>query len=102
MQIMRLENPQDPTICGILCIFPSQARKQAVFTQSKPYPLDTLALAKDMAARVLDTLLREGLLDDAERTNWTSAVAGIQHHIKGWQEALARAQRAAGEAQVIQ
>lgn len=94
MQIHRLENPHNPQVGGILCIFPSQARKQATW-QHETANVDSLALAKDVAARVLDSLMRDGLIDDAERTNWVSAVAGIQHHIKGWQEALRKAQRAA-------
>lgn len=88
MQIARLENPQNPEVGGILCIFNPTLQKTATW-QSKTPIADTLQLAKDCAKQLLHQLLQSGHVAEADFTNWTSAVAGIQHHIKTWNKALA-------------
>lgn len=82
----RLESAaSDPCAGGLLVTFPSGARK--VLAWRHVGDVDELGLAKDLAARALDSCLRERRPEDAERTNWTSFAAGALRHVKDWARA---------------
>lgn len=93
MQLYRLDSSQSPDHGGVLCVFPSGARKQVAWHYKGPIP-DTLALAKKCVAHLVDHCLQAGLVDDLERTNLVSAVAGVQAVIQQHNEAARRAQAA--------
>lgn len=79
----RLESAtSDPCAGGLLVTFPSGARK--VLSWRYAGQVDELGLAKDLAARALDSCLKEGRQGDAERTNWASFAAGALRHVKDW------------------
>jgi hypothetical protein len=83
--LQRLESP-DPSIGGILFVFPSGLTKQITWKASRPIA-PTLGAAKSYAARVLDSLLSDNQSDDAERTNWASLTAAVQRHLEDFNRA---------------
>lgn len=79
----RLESgTSDPCAGGLLVTFPSGARK--VLAWRHEGDCDSLGLAKDLAARALDSCLREQRVADAEATNWASFAAGALRIVKDW------------------
>jgi hypothetical protein len=84
--LQRLES-DDPRIAGIALTFPSGAAKQITWQCDRPIA-PTLDAAKEYAAAVLDALMREGRIDDAERTNWASCTAAIKKHLEDFNDAL--------------
>lgn len=89
MQLYRLDSSQSPDHGGVLCVFPSGARKKITWTYKGPIP-DTLATAKQCVAQLVDHMLQAGLVDDLERTNLPSAVAAVQAVIQQHNEAVRR------------
>ena len=85
-ELRRLE-ADDATIGGVLFTFPSGISKSASW-KSEMRIGDTLAMAKDITARVLAQLLEEGRSDDANATNWASCVAAVQKHVSDWNNTL--------------
>lgn len=73
--LQRLES-DDKRHGGVVLTFPSGAAKSVTWSTGEPIhpPLDA---AKGYAAQVLDALMREGRIDDADRTNWASVVAAM-------------------------
>lgn len=62
--------------------FPSGARKTLAWRHEGE--VDALGLAKDLAARALDSCLREHRAEDANSTNWASFAAGALRIVKDW------------------
>ena len=82
----RLESAtSDPCAGGLLVTFPSGARK--VMAWRHRGDVDELGLAKDLAARALDSCLQDGRVRDAESTNWASFTAGALRIVKDWARA---------------
>ena len=80
----------DPEIGGILFVFDNGLSKAASWRSAVPVD-DTLELAKQCVAQVLDALLKDpapAAQEAARSTNWASAVAGCQKHIADWNAAL--------------
>lgn len=105
----RLESAaSDPCAGGLLVTFPSGTRKVLAWRHSGE--IDALGLAKDLAARALNSCLQEGRARDAEATNWASFAAGALRHVKDWARArpsgslplVERAGGGAGEAPKLQ
>lgn len=90
-QLFPLEAPDNPRIGGILFRFPSGTNHELRWEYALPV-VDTLGVAKHLAARVLDELMKAGKEDDIGRTNWTSMTAGIQKMVKDWSDKLRKAQ----------
>lgn len=65
--------------------FPSGVRK--VLAWRHEGQVDALGLAKDLAARALDSCLREQRTADAELTNWASFAAGALRVVRDWEAA---------------
>lgn len=63
---------------------------KALQWESKTPIRDSLAMAKELAAKALDSCMREGRTDDAERTNWASAAAAMQRMVRIWNAKLER------------
>jgi len=93
--IYRLEN-NDLSIGGIAIDFGNNVCRAVSWTSAQPVD-NPLELAKDCAARVLDGLMREGLVSVADGTNWPSVVAAFQRHISDWNDKLRGQWRAAVE-----
>lgn len=92
----RLESAaSDPCAGGLLVTFPSGARK--VLAWRHQGDVDEMGLAKDLAARALDSCLREGRPEDADRTNWASFAAGALRIVKDWARARPAAARIPAE-----
>lgn len=87
MQLYRLDSSQSADHGGVLCIFPSGAKKRITWRNKGPIS-DTLALAKKCVATLFDHMTESGLHDDMERTNIPSAVAAIQAVIQQHNEAV--------------
>jgi hypothetical protein len=83
--LIRLEDPRHPTVGALAITFPSGACKALQWRSEAPIA-DSLALAKDLAARALQTCLDERRTDDAERTNWASVTAAAHRIVKDWNE----------------
>jgi hypothetical protein len=82
----RLESAaSDPCAGGLLVTFPSGVRKTLAWRHKGE--VDELGMAKDLAARALDSCLRERRIDDAERTNWASFAAGALRIVRDWARA---------------
>jgi hypothetical protein len=82
----RLEG-NEPETGGILFDFGNGLIKAASWRSPTPVD-DSLELAKQCAAQVLQSLI-EGNHEAAIRdTNWASAVAGCQKHVSDWNQAL--------------
>jgi hypothetical protein len=75
----------DPRIGGFVVEFPSGARKSAHWISDAPFQ-DTLDAAKQYTAKLIDSCLKQGLIDDLERTNIPSLVAAVQQIIMDWNE----------------
>lgn len=91
MEIHLFENadPRAPRAGGVLCTWPSGARKVISWVHQRAIVgPDVLAMAKRCAAAALQSCLNEHRLDDAERTNWTSATAAIAAHVRTWSSRL--------------
>lgn len=87
-RLIRLESVNsDPSIGGFAIEFPSKNCKSVSWRSEAPI-VDTLAAAKEYAAKALQTCLDEGRRDDAERTNWASVTAAVQHVIVEWNAKL--------------
>lgn len=86
MQMYRLDSSQSADHGGVLCIFPSGAKKQIAWSNKGPIN-DTLTMAKKCVATLIEHMMEAGLHDDLERTNIPSAVAGIQAVIQQHNEA---------------
>lgn len=84
-ELYLLDSPTDPTIGGVAIKYPSNATKSATWRSETPIA-DTLAMAKQIAAQLLQERLDTRNPDDAERTNWVSVTAAIQAHVKTWNE----------------
>lgn len=87
----------DPETGGILFVFDNDLSKAASWRSAVPVG-DTLELAKQCVAQVLDALLKDPSPQAqaaARNTNWASAVAGCQKHVSDWNEALRAAIRKA-------
>lgn len=82
----RLEG-NDPEIGGILFVFDNGLSKAASWRSAVPVD-DSLELAKQCTAQVVQALLAGGHHDAVRNTNWASAVAGCQKHISDWNQAL--------------
>ena len=94
--LRRLEG-NGPETGGILFVFDNGLSKAASWRSVTPVD-DTLELAKQCAAQVLDELLKDpapAAQAAARNTNWASAVAGCQKHISDWNQALRAAIRKA-------
>ena len=76
---------------GIALIFDNGLAKQTVWKSDTPIH-DTLAMAKDCIAQVLDSLMKSPSSPAVEaairNTNWVSAVAGAQHQVIEWNRRL--------------
>lgn len=87
----RLEG-NSPEIGGILFVFSKNLAKSAQWQSLQP--VDPLEMAKACVAQVLDSLMKTAS-PEAEsairETNWVSAVAGCQHHVKEWNARLRQA-----------
>lgn len=82
----RLESStSDPCAGGLLVTFPSGTRK--VLAWRHQGEVDAMGLAKDLAARALDSCLREQRPRDAELTNWASFAAGALRVVRDWDAA---------------
>ena len=79
-ELHRMEHPTNPKSGGVLFSFRSDLQKIASFTDLRE-DTDVVALAKDMAARVLQALLDSGEVKEAESVNWVSVVAGVSRHV---------------------
>ena len=76
---------QDPKIAGFLITFPSGLSKEVLWKSAVPAP-DPVRAAKEFAAGLLDQLLQEGRIDDADRTNWPSVVAAVAKIVRDFNE----------------
>jgi len=77
----------EPNVGGFVAEFPSGAMKSVAWRTGAPIE-PTIDAAKKYTADLITALQKEGLSDDLNRTNWTSAVAAIQHIISQWNEKL--------------
>ena len=97
MATIQLMTANDPTHGGILFTFSNDLAKQVSWHSQTPIA-DTLAMAKDCVAQVLQALMTGPSSPESEaairNTNWVSAVAGAQHQVKAWNDRL----RASGRA----
>ena len=82
----RLEG-NEPETGGILFVFDNDLSKAASWRSAVPVD-DTLELAKQCVAQVVQALLDGGHHDAVRGTNWPSAVASCQKHIADWNAAL--------------
>lgn len=102
-QLRRLDSPTDPLIGGVLLTTPSGHTLAAHWRQSAPVQ-DSLALAKDLAARFLSHLIERHNGADVSDVNWPSVVAACQRHVSDWSDvrraALYAERDAANEAQL--
>lgn len=79
----------DPRIGGFVAVFPSGAKKVVAWAWGAPIlGDDRLDASKQYASALLADLLKDGLTDDADRTNWASMTAAIQKIIVDWSDAL--------------
>ena len=83
--LIRLEDPQHPNIGALAITFPSGTCKALQWSSAGPI-VDSLALAKDLAARALQTCLDERRVDDAERTNWASVTAAAHRIVRDFND----------------
>ena len=84
----RLEG-NGPETGGILFVFSTDLAKVASWQSAAP--VDPLEMAKACVAQVLDSLMKTaspGAESAIRETNWVSAVAGCQHHVKEWNARL--------------
>lgn len=93
MQLYRLDSSQSPNHGGVLCIFPSGARKQVTWTHQGPIP-DPRTMAKNCVAALVDHMGRANLVDDLERTNLVSAVAAVERIVKDFNDTWTKLQAA--------
>jgi hypothetical protein len=70
---------------GVLAHFPSGKTLTASWVRRAPV-IDTLTAAKDTTAKLLQQLIDEGAVDDADRTNWASFTAAVQRVISDWND----------------
>ena len=91
MAQIALLTSNDPNSGGIAIIFDNNLARQATWESPTPI-VDTLELAKTCVAQVLDSLMKSPSSPEVEaairNTNWVSAVAGVQHQVKAWNERL--------------
>jgi hypothetical protein len=75
----------DLAVGGFLVTFPSGAAKTIAWRSEAPIQ-DTLEASKEYTAKLINTMIGEGKIDDIERTNVPSLVAAIQKMISDWNE----------------
>ena len=73
----------DTFVGGFVVVFPSGTRKNVAWRSEAPIQ-DTLAAAKEYAAKLVQSMLDEQRIDDLDRTNMVSLVAAIQKIIGDW------------------
>ena len=73
----------DTFVGGFVVVFPSGASKSVAWRSEAPIQ-DTLAAAKEYAAKLVQSMLDEQRIDDLDRTNMPSLVAAIQKIIGDW------------------
>lgn len=86
-ELHRLENPAHRASGGVLTRFPSGYACTVTWRSEQPVH-DTLALAKSMAASIVQRLIETGHAADLDRTNVPSLVAGLQRMVVEWNQAL--------------
>ena len=74
---------------GFFIFLPSGATKMVGWRSVKPIT-PTIDAAKQYAAGVIESLQKDGLLDDIDRTNWASVTAAIQRIILDWNDGSKR------------
>jgi hypothetical protein len=67
--------------------------KEVLWKSTVPAP-DSLRAAKEFAAGLLQQLIEEGKVDDADRTNWVSLTAAIQRLVMDFNDKRRQALRA--------
>lgn len=73
----------DAGVGGFFVFLPSGRTKVITWRQMQPIT-PTLDAAKQYAAKVIESLQRDGLHDDIDRTNWVSVTAAIERIILDW------------------
>jgi hypothetical protein len=86
-QLRRLYSPDHPSHGGFVATFPSGACKSVTW-QSTERIVDTLDAAKKYTSELLAAMLKQGLMDDCERTNWASMTAAVQRMVSDWNAGL--------------
>lgn len=88
MQLFPVESAtNNPKVGGFIAKFPSGAQKSVIWASGLPIE-PTIEAAKKYAATLIDEMMKEGRIDDVDRTNWASATAAIQKIIADWNVAL--------------
>jgi len=77
----------NPKAGGVRLVTPSGIVVDAGWMWGAPLA-DTLGVAKLLATRMVDTLLREHGGKDVDRISWVSVTAAIQRHVMDWNENL--------------
>lgn len=75
----------EPEVGGFVVVFPSGATKSIAWRSKAPIP-DTLEVAKQYVAQLVDTMIASGRIDDLDRTNIPSLVAAAQKIISDWND----------------
>ncbi len=75
----------DSKVGGFVVVFPSGTSKSVAWRSEAPIQ-DTLAAAKEYAAKLVQAMIDEQRIDDLDRTNMPSLVAAIQKLISDWNE----------------
>jgi hypothetical protein len=79
--LRRLE-ADDPQVGGVLVTLPSGRGIELIWLYPIKHP-DPVAAGKDLAARILDPLLREGSAD-VGAVNWASVAAACSRIVADW------------------
>lgn len=87
--LLRMEG-NSPEIGGVIYFFPSGATKICHWRDTQPVA-NTLELAKKLVIEAFDSLLKDGLQSDIERTNVPSLVAASQRIVMDWNDKLREA-----------
>jgi hypothetical protein len=69
----------------VLCVFEDRFAVEMAWNRSAPV-VDTLAAAKDLAARFVDQLIQSGQGARVAHLNLPSVVAAMQRHIRDWSD----------------
>lgn len=89
--IHRLEDPARLDAGGALITYPSGYRQQLAWQW--PGPVDARELAKGLAEKALDGVMkggRPGWEGDVRDTNWVSLTAGLGRVVRDWLEVRGR------------
>jgi hypothetical protein len=95
--VWRLES-DDPLVGGVGLRTPSGITLAAYWRQSAPV-IERLELAKDVSAKLLNTLITKHDGKDTDRVNWPSVVAACQYHIGEWNDKRRAALHVEGDTQ---